>query len=76
MMAWNPSAEVQVARGASLALTGACGHEVDRIVILYTTVDGKMGYASYGKTAALCGSAKRLADAAYEAMRAQLVKGD
>ena len=47
-MAWNPSPDVQVARDAAKALTKS-GRFIDRCVILYTTEQGQMGYASYGK---------------------------
>jgi len=60
-MAWNPTPEVALARECAKKL-GA-----NRTIILYTTAQGQLGYASYGKTRALCASAKRLADAAYDA---------
>jgi len=64
-MAWNPSPDVQVARDAAKALTKS-GRFIDRCVILYTTEQGQMGYASYGKDSNHCGQARRLADAVYE----------
>lgn len=47
-MAWNPSPEVAVARDAAHRL-GA-----NRVVIVYTTDRDQIGFASYGKTRALC----------------------
>jgi hypothetical protein len=64
-MAWNPTPEVQVARDAAKALTKS-GRFIDRCVILFTTEQGEMGYASYGKDSRHCGEARRIADAAYE----------
>lgn len=64
-MAWNPTPEVQVARDAAKSLTKA-GRFVDRCVILFTTEQGQLGYASYGKDSAHCGQARRLADVLYE----------
>lgn len=59
-MAWNPTAEVAVARDAAAKLNA------DRCVILYTTADGQIGYASYGETKSLCSETKRLADVIYD----------
>lgn len=64
-MAWTPTPEVQVARDAAKALTKS-GCFVDRCVILYTTEQGQVGYASYGKDSAHCGQARRLADTLFE----------
>lgn len=64
-MAWNPTPEVQVARDAAKALTKA-GRFIDRIVLLFTTEQGQIGYASYGKDSNHCGQARRLADVVYE----------
>ena len=58
-MPWNPSPEVAVARDFGNKF-GA-----DRVVVVYTTPEGKMGYASYGKTTALCAETKKLADAIF-----------
>lgn len=55
-MAWNPSPEVAVARDFAQKV-GA-----NRVVIMWDTPDGKMGYASYGKNRGLCDSAKRIAE--------------
>lgn len=64
-MAWNPTPEVKVARDAAKALTKA-GRFIDRCVILFTTEQGQIGYASYGKDSNHCGQARRLADSIYE----------
>lgn len=61
-MAWNPSPEVAVARDVAAKIN----KNVDRVIILYTTDDGRMGYASYGKTKPLCEQTRKLADAVYE----------
>lgn len=66
-MAWNPSPEVQVARDAAAAMSRIHERCVDRVVVLYTTLEGQIGYASYGQNKVLCGQAKALAD---ELMRA------
>jgi predicted secreted protein len=59
-MAWNPSPEVAVARDAAVKL------KADRVVIVYTTAAGNIGYASYGETKALCAEAKVIADKVYK----------
>jgi len=59
-MAWNPTPQVAHARSFARKF-GA-----DRVVILYTTPAGKAGYASYGKTRALCAATKRLADGLFD----------
>lgn len=64
-MAWNPTPEVQVARDAAKALTKS-GRFIDRCIVLYTTEQGQIAYASYGKDSAHCGQARRLADEAYD----------
>lgn len=66
-MAWNPSPEVKASRDAAAAIGKAVGAEVDRCVVLFTTVDGRIGYASYGPNKERCGAARRLAEAAYKA---------
>ena len=60
-MAWNPDPKVAAARDFAQKF-GA-----NRVVILYTTADDQMGYASYGETKSLCARTKRLADRIYEA---------
>ncbi len=56
-MAWNPSPQVAVARDFGKKF-GA-----DRVVIFYALPDGRVGYASYGETKALCDTAGEVADA-------------
>lgn len=67
-MAFNPSPEVAVARDAAVKF-GA-----NRVIVLYTTLDGKLGYASYGATKELCSETRRLADVAYDAVMAEFQK--
>ena len=64
-MAWNPSPEVAAARdfGKRFGAT--------RVVIFYTLPDGRVGYASYGKTRALCTSAYHLAETTFSAFEAE-----
>jgi len=66
-MAWNPTPEVAVARAAAAKLTTVIGSPVDRVVVLFTTADGKCGSASYGETVAKCREAKTIGDLAYAA---------
>lgn len=66
-MAWNPSPEVAVARDAAAALAKVHGQGVDRCIVLYTTDDGRIGYASFGRDRKLCAEARKIADAAYDA---------
>ncbi len=61
-MAWNPSPEVAVARDAAKRLNNA-----RQCVVIYITDAGQIGYASYGRTKALCDEMKIIADAAYDA---------
>lgn len=71
-MAWNPSPEVQIARDAAKALSALPKIQfVNRCVVLFTTIDGQLGYASYGTSSALCGQARRLGDEAYKAVHDQ-----
>ena len=56
-MAWNPCPEVAVARDADKRLG-----DVPRCIVLYTTDDGKVGMASYGKTRALCAETGKMGD--------------
>lgn len=65
-MAWNPSPEVQVARDAAKALSQP-GRTVDRCVVLFTTKEGQLGYASFGLTPALCKQAREVGDGAHAA---------
>lgn len=68
-MAWNPAPEVAVARDAASCLQAATGSPVNRCVLLFTTADGKIGYASYGQDRALCAETKQLADVLFDAAR-------
>jgi hypothetical protein len=65
-MAWNPSPEVAAARDFGKKF-GA-----DQVIVLFRLADGRLGYASYGKTRALCDATKELADAALEAVEGKL----
>ena len=65
-MAWNPAPEVAAARDFARKF-GA-----DKAVILFTLKDGRLGYASYGETRALCAEARKLGDAVYDAAREHL----
>lgn len=62
MMAWNPTPEVAATRDFGEKF-GA-----DRVIVIYTTPQGKLGYASWGETRALCANTKRLAEVAYDAV--------
>ncbi len=68
-MAWNPSPEVQVARDAAAKLAELSGVKVNRVVIVYTRDDRKMGYISFGATRELCAETKRLADTLWQSAR-------
>lgn len=61
-MAWNPSPKVGAAR--------EFGKEFDKelVIILSVDRDGRLEYASYGKTKAKCYQAKRLVDLAFTAI--------
>ena len=65
-MAWNPSPEVAVAREASTRLSSILKTEVDQIIIVFKTKNDQVGYASYGKTKALCDVAGVLADQLFD----------
>jgi hypothetical protein len=67
-MAWNPDSKVAAARDFGRRF-GA-----DRVIILFTTPDGQMGYASYGKTRELCDKTRRLANKCYFALAAAITK--
>ena len=60
-MAFNPSPEVAAARDFGKKF-GA-----DQVVILFRLKDGRLGYASYGETRALCDRAREWADVAMDA---------
>ena len=55
-MAWNPSPEVKVARDAAQKL------DAEMCVVIYVNRKEQIGYASYGRTKALCDETKKLAD--------------
>jgi hypothetical protein len=61
MKAWNPSPKVAAARDFGRK------HRCDRVVILFTTRDGQVGYASWGHNQIVCAETKELADKAYDA---------
>lgn len=66
-MAWNPSPEVKIARDAAESLRRATKSDrIDMCVVTWIDDRQRAGYASYGRTPALCGLARRLADAMYE----------
>lgn len=67
-MAWNPSPEVQVARDAAAAIGRVTGGTIDVCVVMWIDGRSRAGYASYGRTPGLCGMARRVADAAYQAV--------
>lgn len=68
-MAWNPSPEVAAARDFGTKFG------FDQVIVLHrNSQTGFIGYASYGKTKALCDDAKTLADRAFEAMEDDLVR--
>ncbi len=63
-MAWNPHPEVAAARDFGKKFGK------DRVIIIHVNdATGDMGYASYGRTRALCDDTKRLADATFEAVQ-------
>jgi len=55
-MAWNPDPKVAAACDFGKKF-GA-----DRVIILFVMPDDEIGYASYGKTPALCAQARIIAD--------------
>lgn len=67
-MAWNPAPEVAAARDFGKRFGAR------RVVILFESEDGRIGYASYGKTRVLCDETKGVADAAYEAFGESLAE--
>ncbi len=63
-MAWNPSPKVSDCRDI------ARKWNVDQVIILAINQENQtLEYASYGKTKTLCDQTKRLAEAAFEAVR-------
>jgi hypothetical protein len=69
-MPWNPSPQVAAARDAAKAL-GA-----DRVVIVFTTPEGRFGYASFGRDKALCANARKLGDRLYEEVERFFAEGE
>jgi len=67
-MAWNPSPEVAVVRDTAKAMGVAVGETVQRCVVIFTTANGQLGYASFGVDKSLCAEAKKMGDAAYKAI--------
>ena len=68
-MAWNPSPEVAAARDFGNKFG------FDQVIILHrNSRTGFIGYASYGRTKALCEDAETLADRAFEAMEDDLIR--
>lgn len=67
-MAWNPSPEVQIVRDAAKRMSEQMGAPADRCVIIFTTVDGQLGYASYGRDRERCSQARKMGNAAYDAI--------
>lgn len=65
-MAWNPSAEVQVARDAAAKLGVLAKTTVAQVVITYVTTDGRLGSITYGATKPLCDETKKLGDKLYD----------
>ena len=59
-MAWNPEPEVAAARDFGKKF------DADRVVIIYTKPDGKVGMASYGKTKALCERTKPIGNSLFD----------
>jgi hypothetical protein len=63
-MAWNPSPEVALARDLAAKLG------VDQVMIVTMNyAKEEMGLITYGRTRALCDTAKELGDKAYAAVR-------
>ena len=65
-MAFNPSPQVAAVRDF------AAKFGFDQVIIIGITVEGEIGYASYGKTPALCAKAKQLADKIFRLLGVQV----
>lgn len=66
-MAWNPSPKVAAARDVARKF------RKDQVVMLMLDLEvGTMECITYGETKALCAAAKKLGDAAYDAVIAEL----
>lgn len=68
-MAWNPAPEVQIARDAAASMGKVMKSGVDRCIVYFTLDDGRLGYASYGRTSALCAHARRMADSVFDTLQ-------
>jgi hypothetical protein len=66
-MAENKSDKVAAARDLGKKFNA------NRVIVLFTTED-EIGYASWGKTAALCQETQELADAAFDAVNKRFVE--
>lgn len=71
-MAWNPSPEVAVARDAAAKL----GNADQVMIVTINYANNQIGVTTYGKTKALCSSAKKLGDAAYKAVYQAMERGE
>jgi len=60
-MAWNPSPQVAAARDFGKMF------DKEVVIVFHANAAGQFGYASYGRTKALCGEAKKMADMMYNA---------
>lgn len=56
---------IDMANQTALRIGNIIGASVDKCVVIFTTIDQQIGYASYGTTEAKCGLARRWADALY-----------
>ena len=65
-MVYKPRPEVAAVRDAATKICKTLGARADLAVIVFTTTDGRMGAASYGRDGERCGVARRLADVLYE----------
>ena len=63
-MAWNPSPKVADCRD----IAAKWGGKDQVIIIALDHTQGTIQLATYGKTVALCANAKKLGDAAYDAV--------
>ncbi len=59
-MAWNPSPQVAAARDYGTKF--GC----KQVIVYFVQDDGRVGYASWGKTRELCASAKVIADNVFD----------
>ena len=66
-MSWNPSPEVAAARDF-----GEKFGDDQVVIIRVNNATGRIGFASWGKTKALCDGARLLGDIAYDAIYAEV----